>query len=800
MDQHALEILDFPRVLTELAGLCRSPAGTALLHGQEFALTDAAVDAWLEPAVQLRQLVNDRLVEVGIDLPDVADALLIIEKVGTALEPEAAARIGRFLRSARALTQQVRTLAEVAAGELLQPLLAAVADFAAPVRDVFRIVTDTGELRESDIPELAAIRRRIHKLQANVAAATQRYLAANEYRDIVNGDRATERDGRTVLPIHVKHRARVPGIVHEVSGSGATLFIEPQDIVDTNNRIVEEQYAYQREVLRIMRRLTGMLHERYGEIADAVAAVAFFDTIIARAEYARRHDCAPCRRHARAIMLNGARHPVLGDAAVPIDIGLGAAGRALIITGPNTGGKTAALKTLGLLALMNQFGVEIPATAGSIMPVFDQVLADIGDEQSLDQSLSTFSGHVRRQAAIAETATARSLVLLDELGAGTDPEEGSALAMALLDHLLQAGAQIAATTHHGALKNYGYVNQTVENAAVEFDLKTLSPTYRILLGVPGESHALEIARRHGMVASVMAAADAYLAGARTDAAALMRTLIEREQELRLRVEQHAAAAGELALRLAAQDQQAAALDRREQELRDQGLQELRQLLSESRRDVEGAVRAVREAGRPLEPTAQAAARQTVAQLEGHVADVAAQAATGRTAAPASESGQVAVGARVLVRVTGVEGAVIRAGRRGTWIVAAGNVRGTFAAEELQLLPPDESARAGRGAGRAGRPGSGARVSTQVELVDGGAPALELNVRGMRLADALSMVEKQLDHAIIAGLQQFSILHGKGEGILRSGIQKYLADSTSVARVYSPPAHEGGDGKTTVELR
>ena len=795
MDAHAVEILELSRVMSEVGDLCRSTAGADLLRSQPIAVDEAGVDALLRPSVQLRALIAEQSVDVGLDLPEVSDALPITEKAGTALEPEAAARVGRFLRTSQSLARRTRELPSDDAG-LLQELLVPVGEFPDEVAHIFRIVTDSGELRESDIPELAAIRRRIRRLQATVESAAGRYLSDPAFREVVNGDRATERDGRTVLPVHAKHRARVPGIVHEVSGSGATVFVEPQEIVDGNNRIVEEQFAYQREVLRIMRRLTGILHARQDELVATVAAVAHFDTIVARAEYARRHDCSPAERRGNTIALHAARHPLLGKDAVPIELVLSAGGgvegpgggRALIVTGPNTGGKTAALKTLGLLALMNQLGMEVPASPGSTLPVFDQILADIGDEQSLQQSLSTFSGHVRRQAAIAEAAGPRALVLLDELGAGTDPEEGSALAMALLDHLLASGARVVATTHHGALKNYGYLHDAVENAAVEFDLETLSPTYHILLGVPGESHALAIARRHGMPAALMDVAEGYLQGGRSDAGALMRTLTERETELHERVRAHERAAEELAQRMQDTAEQDARLNRRERELRDEGLKDLRQLLRDSRREVEGAVRAVREAGNALEPAAQGAAREVVARLEAEVVQV--EQVVGDKAGRSAPRADLAVGSRVLVRATGVEGTVLRAGRRGTWTVAAGNVRGTFTAAELEVLPDESATASGRRPARA-----------ELELsADSGRAVLELNVRGMRLAEALSAVEKQLDRAVIAGLQQFSILHGKGEGVLRNGIQRYLADSESVGRVYSPPPQAGGEGKTVVEMR
>ena len=608
MDQHALTLLEFAAVRAELAELCLSPAGAARLAEEPF-VRDAAAHAALQGEVgALRALLEAERLPQETDLPEVADALAALAKEGAVLEPDAAARLGRFLDTAGKLRRALRPRGRSdPAMERVAPLLAAADGVAELPPAIFRVVEPDGSIREKQIPSLAAIRARIRRLEREVELTARRYLTAPEYRPLLNGDRATERGGRTVLPVKAGQQARIRGVVHEVSSSGATAFVEPEESVRAGHRAAAEELAYRRELRRIMRELTARVAAREPEVRAAVAAVACYDARHARARYARLHRCTALRSGAGAIDLRAARHPLLGAAAVPIDLRWGGAQRVLIITGPNTGGKTVALKTVGLLALMNQFGMQVPAAAGSALPLFDQVLCDIGDEQSIAQSLSTFSGHVRQLAHVLNHAGERSLVLLDELGAGTDPEEGVTLAMAVLDRLIERGALAAASTHHGALKNYGYANAAVENAAMEFDLQSLRPTFRLLLGIPGESHALEIARRQGIPAPVIAAARGYLAEGRSDAGEIIRSLTARQHELRGAAEVQQRAQQELERRREETAARERDLTERERELHAAEAREVRAFLSSSRRQLEAAIRQLREQGRDGEGWRGAAA-------------------------------------------------------------------------------------------------------------------------------------------------------------------------------------------------
>ncbi len=452
MDEHTLALLEFPRVVEQLASLCASPQGRALLSAQPILADRGEVQAAHGLALAARAILESGETVPVMDFPDLEGILPRLGKPGLQLEGEELAATGRFLVSALTLRRFILKMTQHA------PLAAAaeaIPELDELPRAIFRVVDREGALRERHLPELAAIRERIRRGREEVERSVKSMLEDQASRGWWQGSLPTQRDGRFVLPLKTQFRGRVKGIVHEMSASGSTVFIEPLDIVEKNNAVVQEESLYRQEVRRILRDLSATVSARAAEIGALVEGTARLDTLMARARYAIEHNCRPAEHAEGAIRLREARHPLLGRPVVPVTIGAGGEDRVLIITGPNTGGKTVSLKTVGLLALMNQFGMEIPAGEGSQMEVFDGVYADIGDEQSIAQSLSTFSGHVKNLAGIVGSVGTRSLVLLDELGAGTDPQEGVALAMALLDRLLEAGCIVLATTHHGILKNYG---------------------------------------------------------------------------------------------------------------------------------------------------------------------------------------------------------------------------------------------------------------------------------------------------------------------------------------------------------
>jgi DNA mismatch repair protein MutS2 len=778
MDEHALGLLEFPRILEEVAGLCVSPEGAVLLRSQPVHSEPGGRDPMLALALAFRAILESGTALPGFDFPDIGQVLAVLGKQGMALDGEELAAVGRWILSA---LKMKRVVLKGGGRGPLSAVAEEVPDLAPLSRSIFRMLDHEGVLREKQIPALAAIRDRIRRHREDADRSVRGLLDDQSSRAYWQTTTPTQRDGRVVLPLKAQFKGRVKGIVHEMSASGSTIFIEPLEIVEKNNAIVQEENLYRVEMRRILRDLTAEVSARLGDLDLMVEKTAFLDTVLARARYAVQHSCRPAETSADTISLRQARHPLLGSRVIPVNVVMGADHRVLIITGPNTGGKTVSLKTVGLLAAMNQFGMEVPAGEGSQLPIFDAVFADIGDEQSIEQSLSTFSAHVKNLSAIVKGVTARSLVLLDELGAGTDPEEGVALAMALLDHFLDAGCRVMATTHHGILKNYGATRAGAQNASMGFDRETLGPTYRILMGVPGESHALEIARRSGMPEKILASAFSYLDDERTDISRLVSNLAERHQTLVEAEEIHKSREHDLKEKWRRTDLKELTLRQKELELRRHGLKEVRDFLAQMRREWE----ALREkAGAPAAPEFGALAALTQETIEREEERIARES---EALAPAA-SFEVQPGMDVLIRRTGRRGRVVRKDKGKRWVVETETLR-------LSLLPGELLP-----AGQQADPASAAVAVSYTAAAPMDPPVLELHLRGMRLEEAMRVLEKQVDTALMHGLREFSVVHGKGEGVLRTAIHEYLRTLPVVQDFRFSAPEEGGFGKTIVTLK
>ncbi|MGA2478925.1 MAG: endonuclease MutS2 [Spirochaetia bacterium] len=778
MDEHALGLLEFPRILEEVAGLCVSPEGAALLRTQPVHGDAEGRDRALDLSLAFRAILESGSVLPGFDFPGIDQVLAVLGKQGMGLDGEELAAVGRWILSALKLKRVVLK------GGGRGPLCAVaeeVPDLAPLSRSIFRIVDQEGVLKEKQIPALAAIRERIRRNRDDADRSVRGLLDDQANRSYWQTTTPTQRDGRVVLPLKAQFKGRVKGIVHEMSASGSTIFIEPLEIVEKNNAIVQEENLYRLEMRRILRELTAEVSARAGDLDLMVQKTAALDAILARARYAVQHSCRPAETSPDTISLREARHPLLGSRVIPVNVVMGGDHRVLIITGPNTGGKTVSLKTVGLLSVMNQFGMEIPAGEGSLLPIFDAVFADIGDEQSIEQSLSTFSAHVKNLSRIVKGVSARSLVLLDELGAGTDPEEGVALAMALLDHFLETGCRVMATTHHGILKNYGATRPGAQNASMGFDRETLGPTYRILMGVPGESHALEIARRSGMPEEILSSAFSYLDDERTDISRLVSNLAERHQTLVEAEEIHKSREYELKEKWRRTDLKELTLRQKELELRRHGLKEVRDFLGQARREWEALREKAGGAAAPEFGAFAARIQDTIEREEQRIekeSDALAPAA----------SFEVKAGMDVLIRRTGRRGKVVRKDKGKRWIVETETLRLSLLPGEL--LPASQAA-------------DFASASVAVSYAPSAPmdpPVLELHLRGLRLEEAMRRLEKQIDNALISGLREFSVVHGKGEGVLRTAIHEYLRTLPVVADFRFSAPEEGGFGKTIVTLK
>jgi DNA mismatch repair protein MutS2 len=785
MNRHTIRVLEFERIRSELCESCLTSDASETLHKERVRVDSAEIAKLISQAQAVRRCLESKSEFPAAGFPSIRPSLRRLEKEGAVLEAAELAEIGLFARSAERLRAFLESAAAPEDGTIIGELTAAFPDVREVDKRVARVVDDDGSIREREIPELKRIRDQIVRAGQELAREAQSLLGRDELRRYWNGTVPTQREGRTVLPLKADHRGKVRGIVHEASGTGATVFIEPDSLVERNNAVVEAENRYRVELLRILRELSRFCATRRDDLVACVDSVVAVDVILARARFAIRHECVAAAPADDRLVLRSARHPLLGSGAVPISLEFPPGKRVIVITGPNTGGKTVSLKTVGLLAMMNQFGMEIPVAPGTELPVFSGIFADIGDEQSIEQSLSTFSGHMLNISRILNGSDEHSLVLLDELGSGTDPEEGGALAMAILDELLERGPHTVVTTHHGALKHYGFTQPAAANASVEFDTRSLRPTYRIVPGVPGSSHAIEVAAHMGLLRKVTNAARAYLAGDEYDTGRIIRALTDTEQQLHRERERIRDSERDLEASRAKLDNEVRELGARERELREGRLRDLEKWSAQARRTLENLVREIREGELTREKTQRV--KQFIAETD---AALGAERESLRHPSPHSqppESGRATgapleVGREVRVRSSGQRGVVTRKGKGRSWQVQVGAVRMTMEEDDLEAV---EAA-------------ADAKPIISVSHVSA-RPDLELDLRGMRLEDALAAVERQLDQAVLAGLTRFGIIHGMGEGVLQGGVQKLLRASPHVRSFEFAPPEDGGFGKTIVML-
>ncbi|AEF80568.1 endonuclease MutS2 [Leadbettera azotonutricia] len=761
-----------------------------------------------EETQTLKGLVSaalDRINEIDSEkrdsIPDISGIIPKLNVEGTILEIDEAYALGLFIERGEALKAW---LGKTGAETPLTPLLLDLPDCVSVSTEIFRILDKEGKLR--DLSEFRDIRRRIQALAKDLETAGMKYTGNDETRRMLQSGVPSQRDGRMVLAVKANYRGRIKGIVHEVSSTGQTLFVEPEEVVEKNNELLIENRRLDAEIRRVLREMTGRILASHTQIAKFHEGIVHLETLRARARYGfeTRGKFAALDRDG-ALILKKARHPLLGAKAVPLDFAMNGNTRTVIVTGPNTGGKTVALKTAGLLALMNQFGLPLPIDEGSCLPIFDGVYADIGDEQSISQSLSTFSSHMTNIASICSRAGERSLVLLDELGSGTDPEEGSAIAMAILDHLIEKRSRLIATTHHGILKNYGYTRKGVQNASMEFDGKTLSPTFRIVMGIPGESRAVDIAARNGLGADIVAKARTYLAEEQADISVLINGLREKHRELDAATEAGKAEEQRLREERRKADLKELRLRQKELHLKTEGAGSLRHLLGESRKQLENLVREIKEGEITRDKTLkvkeflsdlEASVKAENVDLEKEESDLAEERRRLEDEADPAGSGSggysgnpqliLEPGAWVKAGSRGGRGRIIRTDKKGFWIVELGALKMSFAEKDLVPIPPPKDEI---------KP-----LISAADLAPSSPVQMEINLRGMRLDEALEALRQQVDAAVLSGLHEFSVVHGKGDGILQKGVHDYLRREKSVADYYFSRPEMGGFGRTEVILK
>ena len=805
VDPKTLRVLEYDKIRERLKAFCDFSAS------MELALALEPTDSFDLAIARIAETSEARLLfstndNIGIGgAHDIRPAVDLAARGGV-LDPQQLLDIKSTLISCRELKKSLERKTDEA--PRLSRIAAGLPDPHGIVDAITRILSDRGEVLDSASPKLADLRRQIKIAHGRLMSRLQRYLteSANKLQEPI----ITQRDGRYVIPLRAEFKGSIKAVVHDQSSSGATLFVEPLPVVELNNELRELELQARDEERRILAELSAQVGEHAEEFKYGVENLAMLDLIFAKAKYAEElkasepilgqrskvkgqrsseaNDLRPSTFDIPHLNLTHARHPLLDpQTVVPIDVNPKEGTRAIIITGPNTGGKTVSLKTVGLLALMAQSGLHIPAQSGSELSLFKAVYADIGDEQSIQQSLSTFSGHITNIIHILKKADARALVILDELGAGTDPQEGAALARAILSRLLANGVTTLVTTHHPELKQFAHATEGVVNASVEFDVKTLRPTYQLTIGLPGRSNAIAIASRLGLDPEVVAAARSEVSPEDLRADKLLddirkernRTSREREKLEKARAKLETKTK-ELETRLEKMEderREVLAKARAEGELEvavlKNNINSLKQQLKNARQPLD-AIKAVEEKVEAMEEKVEQPVerRQTTDNRPSSIVDL-----------------PLSLGERVRVGTLNAEGVVTALGESDAE-VQIGSLRVRARLVDIERKSGQQTTD--------DRPQT--TVSRSSSVVGTQSPGLEVSLRGLMVEDALDTLERYLEKAYLANLPFVRIVHGKGTGKLRAAVREALRGHAYVKSFEEGAHNEGGEGVTVAILK
>ncbi len=805
MDSKTLNVLEYPKILQRLAGFCDFSASMDLARELEPTSSFELAIARTAETTEARKLLSMQSTGVGAahDIRPQAD----LAARGGVLDPHALLDVKSTLISCRDLkksfekrTDEYPRLTQVAMG---------LPETHGLVDAITRILSDRGEILDSASPKLGDIRRNLRVAQDRLMTRLQKYVTDSKTVSMLQEPIVTQRDGRYVIPLRAEFKGKIKSIIHDQSSSGATLFIEPLPVVEANNQIRELQLAERDEERRILAEVSAQVGEHVTELKYGVENLAVLDLAFAKAKYAEElHASEPILHELKVVgskvegskpsnlqpatlKLLDARHPLLDpNNVVPIDVDPAPGTQAIVITGPNTGGKTVSLKTVGLLVVMAQSGLHIPAQSGSELPCFHSVWADIGDEQSIEQSLSTFSGHITNIIRILKKMDSRSLVIFDELGSGTDPQEGAAIARAILSHLLESGAMTLVATHYPELKTFAHGTEGVVNASLEFDIRTLRPTYKLTLGLPGRSNALLIAQKLGLPQSIIDDARAEINPLDLRADKLLddirkernRTSREREKLEKAR-DKLEAQTRELEKRLDKiedERRETLAKARAEGELEvavlKQNMDSLKSQLKKAKQPLE-AIKAIEEKIEKIEEKVEAPVERRRTEDGGRSSVIG----------PSS----IKLGERVTVRSLNAEGLVTALGEFDAEI-QIGTLRVRARLSDLVRKSENQTVD--------DRPKTEANHSSSTVHRQSSSPGMEVDLRGLMVEDALDKMERYLEQAFLSGLPFVRIIHGKGTGKLRQAVREALRGHEYVSSFEEGGSTEGGEGVTVAKMK
>lgn len=647
-------------------------------------------------------------------------------------------------------------------------------------------IDQNGDILDSASSALRHVRAQIRTFEARSKEKLEQMIRSSSVQKMLQDSIITIRNGRYCIPIKPEYRAHFGGIVHDQSASGATLFVEPDAVVTINNQLREAKLKEEKEIEKILLELSAAVAEEVEQLEINVEQLQELDFAFAKAFYAVQLKAVqPKLNHQGYFHLKKARHPLISaKEIVPITFELGQDYRTLIITGPNTGGKTVTLKTLGLLTLMACSGLAIPAEEGTEIAVVSSIYADIGDEQSIEQSLSTFSSHMTNIVSILENMDEESLILFDELGAGTDPTEGAALAMAILDHVYQRGARVAATTHYSELKAYAYSKEGVMNASVEFDVETLRPTYRLLVGAPGKSNAFSIAKRLGLKDQIIDQARGQIGEEDTRVEAMIASLEENQKQAekdRLEAEELKREIMNLRAALQKKEEQ---IEKEKDKRLEEAEQKAQEYVAKAMKEAEDVIQELRELASKQEVVKEHVLIEAKKKLE-NLRESKARTKGEQPRVKRASAGKLQAGDEVFVHKFGQKGHIVEKVSEQEYLVQIGIMKMKVELHQMEKVQSEAS-----------KP-----VAARASVKTSNEPTkLDLDLRGQTIDEAMIAVDRYLDQAILSGYHQVTVIHGKGTGQLRKGVQDFLRKHKYVKQLRLGGAGEGGSGVTVVELK
>ena len=795
MDPHSLQLLEYRKVIDLLIGHTSNALGREYASQLQPLPYPETVTRRLQETREARLLRDN---DSGLPLGGIRDIRQTAERarIATRLSPHELLDVMNTAGAARRM--RVYLVSRLDKYPLLAEMAGNLPVLQLVETRIENCIAESAEVKDSASPELGRLRGQTKVAQNRLTDRLQGILGSEKYKSMIQEFVVTVREGRYCIPVKAEYARPFGGLVHDSSQSGATVFIEPAQVVDLGNELKQLTIKEEQEVGRILADLSSLVGSYYDELQRIISILGHLDVIHAKAILAEEMNAEEPRLNRRGIVkLSNARHPLLSGDVVPIDIEVGERFTTLLITGPNTGGKNVTLKTIGLLTLMTLAGLQIPASSDSDIALFDQIFADIGDEQDIQQSLSTFSAHLKNIVRIVETIGSNALVLMDEVGAGTDPAEGAAIAKALFDHLMARGARVVATTHYGELKEYAYARPGVENASVEFDKETLSPTYRVLLGVPGSSNAFYIASRLGLSAAIVGEARSFLSRREIETGELLQQIELSRKKAREAERDAVRARGEAQEARNEYQTRVRQIADIQRTVKQQAQDEARDVIRRATDKAENILKELQKMNLGARKGPSVRQRLNTLKRETYTA-LQPDDTVQEPVEPVDPSHVYRVNDRVRVISLNMDGVLLENPRDGVVAVQLGAMRVTLPVEQLRPQNKAEISESDKRSAR--KSASAVSGASEIAMQKAAHIAPELMLRAMRVDEAQPLLDKYMDDAAAAGIGQVRIIHGKGTGALRKAVWEFLNGHPSVDSYRIGEGSEGGDGATVVKMR